>query len=511
MSPEEKERLFETKHVVSDLKHLVFEGGIMKILSQGFKFAFRVGALVIMARLVTPDDYGVYAMVATLTGLLTMVKDAGLTSATIQRKTITHEEISTLFWVNVAVGAALACLTVALAPVLAWFYGDPRIASPVAVTGLTFLLSGFATQHTALLRRQLRFKALEIIGVASQFAGGVVMLVSAWYGAGYWSMVFNLVALQTANTALVLAAASGWRPSRPSLSTEGSLSMLRFGRDLTGYNLIGYLQRNLDNILIGRYCSPLDLGLYVKAYGLLRVPIIQIQHPISEVVIPALSRLQDDPARYRGYFLKAVKGVVFVGMPLVAFTSIAAREMLLLLLGERWLGAVPIFQALVPAAFLGTMEMIAGWALLSSGRMNVMLRLGALQFVIVAAAFIAGLSGGPIGVAAAYSVAYCLMSVPIMGYALGGSPVTLKDVLLAVWRPATASIAAALLALVLKAHLAAERGPVQTFALEAALYCGAYALAWMLIPGGRAFVAVVAAPALDAAGRFLRRKPALSA
>ena len=92
------------------------------------------------------------------------------------------------------------------------------------------------------------------------------------------------------------------------------------------------------------------------------MPIMQIQEPISSLVVPALSRLQDDPQRYRSYFLKATKAVVFVGMPLVAFTAIASREILLILLGERWLGSVPIFQALIPAAFVGTMDMITGWS-----------------------------------------------------------------------------------------------------------------------------------------------------
>jgi len=495
------DRMFETAHVVSDLKRRVMQGGLLKILSQALKFGMRVAGLVVMARLVTPGDYGVFAMVATMTGLMSMLKDAGLSMATVQKKAITPAEISTLFWVNVAVGTALACVTAALAPALAWFYGDPRISAPVAMTGLSFILAGLSAQHTALLQRQLRFKTLESIGVASQLVGAAVMLVTAYLGAGYWSMVFNVIAIRAANAALTLALA-GWRPDRPSL-TDGASAMLRFGRDLSGYNIVSYLQRNLDNILIGRYCSALDLGLYVKAYGLLRLPIMQIQEPISALIIPALSRLQDDPKRYRGYFLKTTKAVVFVGMPLVAFTAIAAREIILLLLGRQWLGAIPIFQALIPAAFVGTTDMITGWVFLSCGRPDLMLRMGAVTFLFVAAAFACGLPAGPLGVATAYSVAYCLVRIPSIAFALKHSPVTMGDLLSAVWRPAATSISSALFVMWIMTLFAGPR-PILRFALEAALYCGAYTLCWTLIPGGRSFVSELARPFGDLLNGFRR-------
>lgn len=508
-SPEEEaKRLFETAHIVSDLKSLVLRGGLMKILSQAAKFFLRVAGLAIMARLVAPGDYGVFAMVATLTGLLALLKDAGLTKATVQSRTITHEDISTLFWVNVAIGTALAAATAALAPVLAWFYGDPRIIAPVAAMGFSFFFSSFSIQHTALLQRQMRFKTLETIGVASQFAGGAAMIGSAYFGAGYWSLVLNVLVLRAANTVMTLAVA-GWRPGAPSRAA-GSAAMLRFGRDLSGYNFVSYLQRNLDNILIGRYCSALDLGLYAKAYGLLRMPIMQIQEPISAVVVPALSRLQDDPKRYRGYFLKATKAVVFVGMPLVAFTAIASREILLLLLGERWLGAVPIFQALIPAAFVGTMDMITGWSFLSRGRADLLLRLGTISFLVVAAAFVCGLPYGTIGVAAAYSAAYCLLSLPSMAYALKRSPVALGDVLSAVWRPAAVSISAALFALWFQSAFLGPQAPIVILAIKAISYAPAFAVLWAVVPGGRKYIEAIAAPMLEAARGFMGKPPAVT-
>lgn len=506
------DRLFETKHIVLDLRRLVLQGGLMKILSQASKFGMRVAGLVVMARLVTPGDYGVFAMVATLTGLLMLLRDAGLHSATVQKKTISHEDISALFWVNAAVGVSLACVTAVLAPVMARFYGDPRITAPVAMLGLSFIFSGFSTQHTALLSRQLRFQTLETIGVASQFAGGVAMLGSAYFGAGYWAMVLNVLTMRVVEAFLVLAA-SRWRPSRPrrAAGAGGVGAMLRFGRDMSGFNVVNYLYHNLDNILIGRYCSAVDLGLYVKAYGLLRLPIMQIQDPMSTVVVPALSRLQDDDVRYRSYFLKATTAVVIVSMPLVALTAISSREILLLLLGERWLGAVPIFQALIPAAFLGTTDMIAGWVFLSLGRTDLLLRLGTVKLLVVAAAFVCGLPGGPVGVAAAYSVAYCLLSLPTMAFALRHSPVSLGDVLRAVWRPFATSIASAFLVVRLMTLFPAPHAVIALLALKGALYVGLYGASWALIPGGLSAIRALAAPALETIRNLLGKTPALSA
>lgn len=509
---QEHARLFETKHIVADLKRLVLQGGLMKILSQGFKFGLRVAGLVVMARLVTPGDYGIFAMIATLTGLLMLLKDAGLHTATIQKQTISHDEISVLFWVNAAVGIGLACLTAALAPVMSRFYGDPRIAAPVAVMGLSFIFSGLSTQHAALLSRQLRFKALESIGVASQFAGGTAMLGSAYFGAGYWSMVINVLTMRAVHAVLVLSV-SRWRPAPPSraLGAEGVSAMLRFGRDLSGFNIVNYLYHNLDNILIGRYCSALDLGLYVKAYGLLRLPIMQIQDPLTTLVVPALSRLQDDHSRYRSYFIKAVTAVVIVGMPLVALTAIASHEIILLVLGERWLGSVPIFQALIPAAFLGTTDMIAGWVFLSLGRTGRLLRLGIVRLLIVAAAFVWGLPGGPVGVASAYSVAYCLMLLPTTAFAVKDSPVSTGDLLSILWRPFTTSVTSAFVVLWLMTQVANPSAVVLLFALKGVLYLGVYALAWLVIPGGLRDIRALASPALDAIRSFLGKTRAISA
>lgn len=484
--------LFETSHVVSDLKRLVLRGGAMKAASQGAKLAMRVAGLVVMARLVTPDDYGVFAMVATMTGLLTLLKDAGLSMATVQSKNISHSVISTLFWTNVATGLLLAGVTVALGPLVARFYGDPRVAAPVAAMGLGFLLAGCSTQHAALLQRQLRFQELESIGVASQLIGAGVMLAAAYFDAGYWAMVLNVIALRAANTLLVVLT-TRWQPSRPSFAA-GSSELLLFGRDLSGFNIMSYLQRNLDNILIGRYCSPLDLGYYVKAYGLLRLPIMQIQEPISSIVVPALSRLQDDPGRYRGYFLKAVKAVVFLGMPLVAFTSISAENLITVLLGSHWLGSVPIFQALIPAAFFGTADMITSWVFLSIGRTDLMLRLGTASFIVVAVAFLCGLPAGPIGVATAYSVAYSLLSLPSWAFALKRSPVSLPDLLAALWRPAVASIGAALVSIYIETVLPNASRAIGRVFLQAVLYCTTYTLWWVVLPGGRAYVESIASP-----------------
>ena len=385
-----------------------------------------------MARLVSPDDYGLYLMATSFTLLLTMFDDIGLSRATVQRQKINHEQISTLFWVNAGVGVLLFLLAVAAAPVLGWFYGEPRLIPVTMAMGIPFVLSGLSVQHGALLQRQMRFMTLETIALIAQLAGAAVMYTSAWLGAAYWALVLNIIVMRLVGAVLTWGV-SGWRPGLPRRGT-GVRGMIVFGGHLSGSNFVNYFNRNLDNILIGLYWGPQVLGFYSKAYGLLKQPLSQIGMPTSSIIVPALSRLQDEPLRYRAYFIKAMRAVVFLTMPMVIFTCVEARELILILLGSRWLPVVPIFMALAPASLFGVSNVFSGWLYQSLGRVDRMFKSGTAMLGVMIVAFVAGLPWGGLGVAAAYSIAWGLLVLPMMAYAVRGTPLTLADMGAAVWR-----------------------------------------------------------------------------
>lgn len=491
--------LFDNRHVVSNLRGLVMRGGLAKAASRAIQFGLRVAGVVVMARLIAPGDYGLYVMATSFTMLVSMFDDAGLSKATVQRPDISHEQISVLFWINAGWGALLFLLVVGASPALAWFYGEPRLARVMALMGVPLLLSGLSVQHEALLVRQMRFMTLESIALGAQIAGAVVMYTMAWLGAGYWALAMNIVVIHLVDAALFWRF-SGWLPGPPRRGT-GVRRMLAFGGHLSGYQFVNYFNRNLDNILLGLYWGPQALGFYSKAYGLLKQPLSQIGTPSSSVIVPALSRLQDDPERYRAYFTKAMSAVLFAAMPMVVFTCFETRELILLLLGPRWLEVVPLFKALAPAALLGVVQVFTGWLYQSLGRADRMFKAGTAMLGVLIVAFCAGLPWGGLGVAAAYSAANLLIVIPMTAYAVKGTPLKLGDIGGAVWRPVAFSIAGGAAALWFKGAFPVPGPAAARCAADGVVFVAAYGAAWAAFPGGREYLRATAAPILKWARR----------
>jgi len=477
--------IFSDAYANANLKTLVLRGGAVKLGSQTVKFGLRVGGLVIMARLLTPQDFGLFAMTVTLTGFLEMFNSINLMTPTIQKKEITHEQVSVLFWVSASVGLALTLITAAAGPALARFYGEPRLALVALTIAPMFFMRGLARQHQALLQRRLRLASIEKCRVAAQLLGHLVMIGSAWYGAGYWSLVLNVLAMSAAE-AVFYWSLSGWRPGLPRRGT-GVREMLAFGGNLSAYEVFGYVQNNLDKILIGQACGALPVGLYSKANGLITLSTTQLGGPIGHVVIPALSRLQSEVGRYRVYYSKAVGATLFLTSALVAFICIDAEQIVLTALGRKWLPVVPIFLALAPAAAAATLKIVYAWVCLSLGHGERLSRAALGMAAASSVAFAAGLQWGPVGVARAYSVVWCVMIVPLLSYGLAGSPITLRDVWRIVWRPAAAATAAALLAMAVKPFIHAPLPAVQLLG-DAAVFGLFYLGVWLILPGGRNFL-----------------------
>ncbi|MBN1909745.1 MAG: lipopolysaccharide biosynthesis protein [Pirellulales bacterium] len=434
------ERPFYTDCPSAELKNRSVQGGVVTVGAQAAKFFLQLGATVVLARLLVPESFGLVAMVTAVTGLMAVFKDAGLSMATVQRDKIDHQQLSTLFWINVALGAVLAASVASLAPALAWLYGRPELMPITLALASTFLLGGASAQPQALLQRQMRFPLLAVIGVVSSAAGVAVGIATAILGGGYWALVCIPVVSALVN-AISVWGASGWRPGLPS-RRSGVRAMLHFGGHLTAGNVLNYGCRNLDNVLLGVTWGAVPLGLYSKAYQLLLLPITQINAPLSAVMIPALSRLQNEPVRYRAAYCKAMSFVATMGMPAVVATAVLAPDLVLAVLGSQWLAAVPIFLALAPAAFVGTLNVSSGWIFVPSGRTDRQLRCTFIGSAVTILAFIAGLPWGALGMAIAYSGATVAMRPLQLAYACHGSPVRMRDLGAAIVRPATASLLA---------------------------------------------------------------------
>ena len=252
----------------------------------------QMGTLVVLARLLPPSAFGLLAMVAAIGLVLDLVKEFGLSSATIQKSDITHAQISALFWINAGVGTVLAVGLFLAAPLIAHFYGQPELESIARWLSIGFLASGLTVQHWALLRRQMRFGAIAGMETAADLVSFAAAIALAATGAGYWALV-----VQRLIPPLVMLLASWgacrWRPSLPERAA-GVRALLGFGAGVTGSQLAGAFARSVDQILIGWLWGPAVLGLYERTTRLLLVPINTINAPIYAAAMPALSRVVDD-------------------------------------------------------------------------------------------------------------------------------------------------------------------------------------------------------------------------
>jgi len=417
---------FRTDHLLQNLGKHAISSGFVTAAAQGAKFVLNLASAVVLARLLTPEAFGLVGMVLAVTGLLMLLKDAGLSTATVQRETITQEQVSNLFWINVAFGGLLGVVVMGLAPFVAWFYRDSRLVGIMLALSFAFLLTGATVQHQALLKRQMRFKAIAIIEVSSMLAGLVTGCCLALFGYGYWALVGMQLCL--AGTGLVLTWwASGWRPNLPKRHS-GVMPLLRFGAHLTAAHIIAGLAHRSDSILIGRFFGAEALGLYSRASVLMARPMEQLMSPISTVLIPVLSRLQSDPERYRRTFMHAYDTLALIIFPFTALCLVLSEPLVLLLLGPQWEGAVPIFAGFTLVVVSSPLTVTASWLFMSQGRGRDLLQGYSVLSVVTVVAYIAGLPWGPLGVVLALSVASLLIRLPIF-YHLAGKrgPVRAAD------------------------------------------------------------------------------------
>ena len=401
----------------ADLGGRSARGGAVTLSAQVFKFVFSTAATIVLARLLTPQDYGLIGMVAIITTFVGMFQYLGLSTATVRWSELNHEQVSTLFWINLGLSTAIALLTFASAPLAAWFYHEPRLIWITAGYAVSIMLTGFYIQHEAIMMRQMRFAAIAIVEIAALLIGFAAAIVAAWHGAGYRALVLNQLVM-TLVTLFGIWIVCRWRPGLPTRGT-GVRSMLSYGGDLTGFNLMTFFGRNLDNVLIGKFWGAYQLGVYSRAYQMLLMPMQQINAPFAAVAVPTLSRLADSPERYRAAFLKILEKIAMITMPGVVFMVATSDWLVLFLLGPQWRGASRIFMLLGIAAIIQPVAKTTWWLFSTQGRTRELFHWGLISGTIAVVSIIAGLPWGAIGVAASYAATDLCVATPLLFWFVG--------------------------------------------------------------------------------------------
>jgi PST family polysaccharide transporter len=473
---------FDTTHLESNLRRRSIRGGTAIVISQACRFAIGMAGIAALGRLLSPPDFGLVAMVAILIRFVTQFKDLGLTMATVQRPEITHQQVSTLFWVNSALGLAVAGFTMACAPLVAWFYDEPRLVDITLVLAIAFAVGGFGVQHQALLRRQMRFGALAAVSVCAKAVGVTVAIYMAMMGRGYWALVVMSVAIAVATTSGMWVACN-WRPGRPT-RTAGVGSMLAFGGSHTVSTNLNIAARNVDKLLLGLRTSADVLGFYSKAVELILDPIRQVNMPMGSVAVTTLSRLQDQPERFAAFYRRGVQLLASITLPLVAAVVATAHDLVPVVLGDQWDHVIPLVQILGLGAMFQALHPTLGWVLISTGRADRLLRWMVVSASVRIGAMFVGIEWGVEGMAIAVSAAMATLWLPATLFCYRPTPVRTRDQLSALWRPAIAAAvsgAAGYLTAIAGSNGTHWLGLLIALPVIGLAYLGTY---WIL-PGGR--------------------------
>ena len=478
-------RHLDTDHLQDDLIRRSVRGGAVTLVAQGLKIVIQFGAIVVLARLLSPDDFGVFAMVAAFLVVLELLKDLGLSTATIQRQDLSHSQVSTLFWLNCGLGVVVAILTAALAPLLAWFYGEPILLRITPVVALSFLFTGVSAQHIALLRRQMRFTAAAATQLGSEAAGLVAAVIAAMAGLGFWALVIQRLAwaVVMAVSAWVLCS---WRPGRPGRLAEVR-ELVAFGGNATGAMMVAGLAANLDKVLIGWYWGGVPLGLFERAQKLLQQPIQNLNIPLATVALPTLSRLIDQPEAYRKSYIGVVQRLTMLIAPLSALMIAAAGPVLTLVLGSQWVGSAPVLAWMGMAVVFTPLNYSLSWLYMSQNRTREMLRASLVNSALGVGALVIGVPFGIAGVAIAYTVSVVVFRSPALFWLAGRrGPVPIRDFyrILGVPSLATAAGAGAIWA-IRASTVISSWTPTATVLVSTVLAFGSALVVYSIFPDSR--------------------------
>jgi len=470
---------------MKDLREKAIRGGFARVSAQTIFFVLRVGSLMVLARLLDPKEFGLVGMVAAFTGVLNLFRDFGLSTATVQRASVTDEQISTLFWINVVAGVLLTFLLSAFAPMIASFYHEPRLFWVTIVLASGFLFNAVGVQHSALLQRQMRFTALAVIQIVALVVSTALGIGLAVAGYGYWALVVMSVVLPLVSTACFWLA-TAWIPGPPR-SHVGVRPLMRFGGTVTLNSIIIYFAYNIDKVLLGRYWGSEVLGLYGRSFQIITIPTDNLNSAVGEVAFAALSRVQDDPPRLKNYFLKGYSLVVALTVPITIIIALFSHDLTLVILGAKWNEAAAILRLLAPTVLMFALMHPIGWLLASTAKVGRCMKIGLIITPVVTAGYVLGLPYGPRGVAIGFSVAMTLLIVPTTIFGVRGTVVSFRDVLGAVRRPLVSGLVAGALAFAMQFLYGESLPPIARLLLGCSILFVAYSGMLLYVMGQKAF------------------------
>jgi PST family polysaccharide transporter len=446
-----------------------------ELVAGGIRFAFTIA----VARLLSPRDFGFMAMLTVLTQFVGVNADLGFEDALIQRRDPTEAHRSSVFWLMVLWGLALTAGLALAAPWIAAFYGVEEIAPLAVCLAPFFFLLALDTVPRAIIAQRLDFRTNTALRCIAVIGAGTCAVTAAWYGWGAHSLVVDALVGAAIETVLLFAV-SGWRP-RLRFSRAALADLLGFSAYRPAARILNYWAQQLDKLLIGKLLGSAALGLYARAYDMARFPVLYVSRAIIGVMFPSLALIQDDPARTRTVYLRAMAAVALTSFPMCLGLFAAAEPFLVGVLGPQWRDAAPILRLVSLASLVQTVTSLAMSLCLSQGRADLQFRLTALQRLATIALVVAALPWGVLGVATAQVLAALLTAVPTLWAAGRLVDLGVRAVLASVGRVLLAGVLMAAAVLAIDAGAPASLAPLARFLLQVAAGVLVYWLAlWWL-------------------------------
>lgn len=367
--------------MTDDLRSKTIAGLSWSFMGQIIKQVMQFGINVALAHLLLPADFGLVAMASVFMNLALIIADMGVSSALIQRKDVTEAHWSSAFWLNIVFGTALTTFFCLSSPLIAGFYGHPELSPIFFVLSFNFFISSFTIVQQSRLTRDMEFYALMIRDILAVFLAGAVAIFLAFKGWGVWSLVMQMLVSTTINN-LLLWGSSSWRPGFV-FSIPALRDFFGFSASLTGFQVVNYFARNLDQLLIGKFLGSEVLGYYSLAYKLMMLPLQNISWVFSKVMFPALSKVQDEYERLQRAYIRMLRSISILTFPLMTLLFILAPQMIRVIYGDKWSAVIDLVRVLCFCGMFQSLGTMSGLIYQSVGKTNLQLKMGILNTTIV--------------------------------------------------------------------------------------------------------------------------------
>lgn len=381
-------------------------------LSQAVRITTQLISVTVLARLLPPEAYGLMAMATVVTNFAYLFRDLGTGAALIQAREVRPALQDTLHWSIVLFGLLLALALTLMAPLVARIFREPELLQVLCLLAWIFPLASLGVVRQAMLEREQAFARVAMAEIAAALLALLLALGMAWAGAGVYSLVAQVIVATLISTVL-LAALAGFRPHLRWQRSEFA-AVAGFSGNLSLFNLVLYLARNADSMVIGRLLGSAPLGIYALAYRVMLFPVQNMSHVASRALYPVLSRCQDDVASMAALYLRTLGFIAFLAAPLMAGLFALREPFVQAVFGPQWSAVAGVLAWLAPVGFLQAVVSTTGTVCMARGRTGLMLRLGVFSTVLQLVAFLVGARWGIEGVAACYLLANLINAVPAL-------------------------------------------------------------------------------------------------